>query len=801
MRDHWPFFKKHILAFIIYLTAASLCGVDLSAQTAAAGRLQGEVFDKNSKVPLAGATVQLLDAQQGVITDSLGRFVIAPLAPGKYTVQVSFLGYLTAILPAQTIIEGKTLDLNIELEPSEVLLQEVSIQSFRYENDKFMPISTFSFGRDEIALNPGAQGDIFRAIGMLPGVSSSGGIYSAIAVRGQGVRDNVYMVDDVPLTEVGHLEGNSFFNDPNGGRFSIFAPRVIESAVFQGGAFGTEFGRRSASYLGLTIKEGNKGSAFVDGQLDLLGLTLNYDGPSGFNKATTLFVSARYQNFYPVVKLVGLENLGLPSYGDLIVKSVTALNQRHKLQTLLIVSPERFVRDIDNVYADTALQLLYLPDFKRNKVVGAINLYSKVAEKAQWKNIVYYNTYTSNVRVGKAYPRADSTGNLSSTVFPFDPEIQTQQYRESKLGFRSIYENMFRKGHKIVLGLEGDRTWLFNNRSLLANDTNFIFRRDPRLPSQPLFQVVRPEMVNAQFDDWAYHASLFANYYFEINDRLSGQFGMRADYGGFSEQWVLAPRGNLSYHLHPNHSVSIGLGSYFQDPVFSEIADLPRGSSLLMERVSQYLLSYKGYLRNDLKLMVESWYKDFRDLVVSPTMGTVFRNNAGIGYGYGWDLSITKRLSKTWHGMLSYSFMHVKRNDNDGLGWYDFTFSQPHQFNAMLSYELNKKISFSGRYRLASGRPTDAYLIHRNVLNDVNNWVYSMELLGRNADRLPYFSSLDLRFNYQFRWQKAQLTAFFDVVNVLNRQIANNLNFSHVYGQPFFDGLAIFPTGGLKFEF
>lgn len=26
---------------------------------------------------------------------------------------------------------------------------------------------------------------------MLPGVSSSGGIYSAIAVRGQGVRDNV----------------------------------------------------------------------------------------------------------------------------------------------------------------------------------------------------------------------------------------------------------------------------------------------------------------------------------------------------------------------------------------------------------------------------------------------------------------------------------------------------------------------------------------------------------------------------------------------------------------------------------
>lgn len=45
----------------------------------------------------------------------------------------------------------------------------------------------------------------------------------------------LYMVDDIPLTEVGHLESNSFFNDPNGGRFSIFAPRVIDNAIFQKG--------------------------------------------------------------------------------------------------------------------------------------------------------------------------------------------------------------------------------------------------------------------------------------------------------------------------------------------------------------------------------------------------------------------------------------------------------------------------------------------------------------------------------------------------------------------------------------
>ncbi|WP_315815371.1 hypothetical protein [Paraflavitalea speifideaquila] len=56
---------------------------------------------------------------------------------------------------------------------------------------------------------------------------SSGGQYSAIAVRGQGTSDNLFIADDIPLFQVSHLEIEGFntgFNDPNGGRFSIFAP-------------------------------------------------------------------------------------------------------------------------------------------------------------------------------------------------------------------------------------------------------------------------------------------------------------------------------------------------------------------------------------------------------------------------------------------------------------------------------------------------------------------------------------------------------------------------------------------------
>lgn len=228
----------------------------------------------------------------------------------------SFIGYQEKTIIDVSVIRNKTNYVEIEIEESHQSLKEVVVSTFKYENSPLTPISTYGFSREEISGNPGAQGDIFRAIGMLSGVSSSGGQFSAIAVRGQGTRDNIYMVDDIPVTELGHLEGNGGFNDPNGGRFSIFAPRVIDNAQFQGGGIAAQYGRRSASYLGLGIKEGNKEDFTIDGQLDLLGVAINYDGPSYMHKNTSLFVSARYQDFRQLLKFIDEKGVGSPRYAD-----------------------------------------------------------------------------------------------------------------------------------------------------------------------------------------------------------------------------------------------------------------------------------------------------------------------------------------------------------------------------------------------------------------------------------------------------------------------------------------------------
>ena len=199
-----------------------------------------------------------------VTTDSGGVFTVNNITEGTYSLSITSVGFQNKTVLDVPIIKNKTYYLEAELLDDIRNLKNITIKSnrgFKGEHNPLAPVSSYSFSREEIFRNPGAQGDIFRAIGLLPGVVSSGSQYSAIAVRGQGTAENVYMVDDIPMYDLSHLEIEGFnagFNDPNGGRFGVFAPRVIDNAQFQGGGFGAQYGRKSSSYLGLGIKEGNK---------------------------------------------------------------------------------------------------------------------------------------------------------------------------------------------------------------------------------------------------------------------------------------------------------------------------------------------------------------------------------------------------------------------------------------------------------------------------------------------------------------------------------------------------------------
>ena len=787
--------------YIYVLLIAFLASSNIGLAQNNTGTIKGKVLDEATLQPLPFVNVYLVEAETGTTSDIDGAFTIENIPPGNYRLSSTYVGYEAKVLQDVQVVIGKTAYYEIKLNKSSLGLDEVEIAAYRYEMNPMTPVSTYSLSREEIYRNPGAQGDIFRAIGVLPGVQSVGGEFSAIAVRGQGVRENVYIVDDIPLQEVTHLEGNETgFSDPNGGRFSIFAPRVINDAQFQAGGFSAEYGRKSSGLLSLGIKEGNKEDFTIDGQFDLLGAIINYDGPSYLHKNTSVFASARIQNFGPLFKTIDLEHEGEIGFSDFLIKTTTQLNAKNKLNVIGMYNTEYFRRYVSHTLLVEDLNYNALGDNLGKKGVAGIRLTTLTGDKSYLTNVAYYRVLDDNYVGGKAFPTFTPDGKIPDEGdVAFDEKVWTAKTQESQIGYRSIFRFNFENGSQILAGADVSYNQMDIERAYERTDTLYTFSASDYRPNGEQYLLITPEFATAKIKDESGDFSTYLNYSFRQVKRLTVNVGLRFDYTGFTEQSNLSPRINANYQFTEKQSFSLATGIYYQDPFNYQIAEAGKGN-LKSEQSIHYIAGYKHYFTPDLKFTLEGYYKELDDLIVRPYSGNKLLRNDGEGHAYGLDASLVKRLSKNLHGQISYSHMQSKRDDGNGKGEYDYIFSQPHIITLLGSYKLNKVWIFSGKFRYSTGRPEDAYIIHQDIFNDPNFLRYSREIIGRGGERLEDFISLDVRVDYRIQLKRLAVMWFVDIVNITNQLNPSYTEFKELTGKVEPRGIGIFPTFGLKFE-
>lgn len=99
------------------------------------GEIMGKVTDENGEgVPVAN--VVIVDANgtptgRGTTTDFDGNYSIKPLVPGKYNVQVSYVGYAAQIIQGIVVKSDGTTFQNFKIKPSSKELGEVEIISYK----------------------------------------------------------------------------------------------------------------------------------------------------------------------------------------------------------------------------------------------------------------------------------------------------------------------------------------------------------------------------------------------------------------------------------------------------------------------------------------------------------------------------------------------------------------------------------------------------------------------------------------------------------------------------------------------
>lgn len=289
-----------ILIFLLFL-------IKVNAQVTTSG-MSGRVLSDNEAV--IGATVRAVhepsNTTYATVTNEEGRFLLLGMRPGgPYKVTVSCIGYETVVLTGISLQLGVTYTLNLDLEGSDVTLDEIKVigSKSKFSSEK-MGIST-NIDNSQLTTLPTitrSLTDFSRLSPYSSGGTSfvgSDGRMSGFAIDGANLNNNIGLTNDLPGG------GNPISLDAIEEMQVVIAPYDVRQSNFIGGAInaitksGTNrFIGAAYTYYGNENMRGNKIDGISLGEREkesttIYGFTLG--GPIIKNKLF-FFVNGEYIN-------------------------------------------------------------------------------------------------------------------------------------------------------------------------------------------------------------------------------------------------------------------------------------------------------------------------------------------------------------------------------------------------------------------------------------------------------------------------------------------------------------------------
>ena len=376
---------------IIQLFAGALviCASSAAMAQSADGGMRIAVVSMETQRPLEGVTVTVTDRDGNVITgrtEANGTVELSDLDAGLYAVTADGPGLVAAREPSVRVVGRKVTPLNLEMLARTEALEEIVVLARAQIADPHGAVSNSLLNREELRSAVGTGSDVMRALDGLPGLISDGE-FASFSVRGRGPRDNLILIDDVPFDRVVHFDQTLGEEEDigGGGRYSIFAPNSIASAEFSPGGWSAAYGGRSGSLLKLDVAGGSP-TPSASLRVDIAGLELGYEGPSGIHDDTTVFLTARQFDFGRVFDMIEELDIGQPELTDIVLKTVTSLDSDNTIEFLGVYAPEEYTRDIDNVLESPNFEDVSLIDTEQDLYLTGLTWRRLVGETGEWTN-------------------------------------------------------------------------------------------------------------------------------------------------------------------------------------------------------------------------------------------------------------------------------------------------------------------------------------------------------------------------------------------------------------------------------
>ena len=731
------------------ITLLLTCLILLISSAAWAGEIHGLVKSEQDAEPIPAAKVSLKGKDLAVTTGEDGKFAFTDLPAGSYTVIITVEGYATfrktLPVPAEGVVNLEaSLKYEASYEGSEVVVTD------RAPVDQSPQTSAEHFTRDEIAKNAGALEDVTKAIQQLPGIVSNTDFTSDMYVRGSESYENLIVLDHQLLANPYHF----------GVGLSVLNTDLIKDFTFYAAGFPAQYPFATGSVLDVTYRDGNRDHVDGDVNVSMISASAQVSGPAG--KQVTWIASGRRSYFDYMLRMLNWKDIPVPVFSDVLGRVTWEPNDKHRLVALAL-------RSEDGAKASVGENPTSVDD--------ASVFYSSVSQVYGLDYTFLPNTWFL-ADTTFSYQIINANGNVNSASDQFFGRAEASgMYVNEDLQFK-VPRNVFKFG-----GVYG--------RVNLEIDSFF-----------PLQQIVpgarfanEQETFNISFTDtkpkqlYGFYVQHEAEV---IPSRLRTNLGVRFDhYEATKQGWLPSPRASLATNLAADTVLKFAWGIYYLPPYNSFATDEILGNpNLRAEKSTHYVVGLEQGLGANMKLRVESFYKEFDDLVfmdlsgqsleLSDSVSLLINNelpninwtNSGYGNAYGIETFFQKKMSDWWDGWLAYTLAEVRYNDGMGMyGWYYPMQDQRHTLALVANIRPIPDWVFSASFRLASGKPYTPVVGWEEMFPGTFMRYWQAESGPINSARFPLYHRLDLRVEKTWHVHKRiDLATYAEVYNVYNQR-------------------------------
>jgi len=715
--------------------------VDTALRT---GGVAGVVREETGGEPVSGAAVSLYEPLRRAVTGRDGRFVFGELPEGPYTLRVLYPINSYETVEEIAVTADNTTVTFIDVDTTmDTTLEEVVVAASQYEFSRAVSGSRTVLTSEDIEYMPDFGDDALRAVSRLPGTTTNG-VSARSNVRGGEAGETLVRFDNLRLYDPFHLKNFQSV-------FSTVDPRVISSMDVYTGGFPAAYGDRMSSVVDLASMNAPKdryheiAMSFFNTSVLSSGRFGGGSGQDDGQETGEWLASFRRSNLDVLYDAFSTQ-LGQPGYVDAFAKISYEFNDALRLTGNYLY----FADDI------------YLEDGERDKQARAkgedtyfwVRLDHTPDANLSGATLVAHSKLT-NDRHGFSIEPGVSTGSLedrrSATIYSVQSDWSSQLSDKFLLQFGGSFSQMHGWYH-------------------YRDDAEFDVLFD--IPGAPT-ETARTREIRATPEGHQY--GFYGSLRYSPTPRLTADFGLRWDKQTLDPEHTgtLGPRIGLRYGVGARTYLRAGWGRFHQSQAINELQVEDGVQQFFAPQRSDHLvLGLEHDFSQGLNLRVEAYQKTMTDLrprhenllnsltllpelkpdriEISPTSARA----------QGLEIFLSQHLQYPITWWFGYSWSWVK-DRVDGEQQFR-SWDQTHAVSAGLNWDTPKwNLGLGVIYR--SGWPTTPTAL------DDSGPIPIVQIDQRNASRVDFYSSTDLRLTRKFQLDRSSVDVFLEITNLFGR--------------------------------